>query len=168
MIPIYLLALLLLGACAPAEPPMDSIPSTNAAAEVVRGTVRIVGSAPMNVQVVLRPEEGGSIRIVGPLLPEIQRLSGIQLAVTGPIGPAPDPMADRQIEATGYEIIAVDGQPVVMGEITSISGSSARLRTSRGEEVTLSGVPASFRVGQKVWVQGPENIVVQTFGTIRP
>ena len=53
-------------------------------------------------------------------------------------------------------------------EIVAIEGGRVRLRTRTGEEVYLSGAPEGFRVGQKVWVQGPTSIAVQSFGTIRP
>ena len=165
---IALLGLLLVAGCAPSDPPADTVSTEGVRGEALQGTVRIVGSAPMNIQVVLQPEQGRSIRLAGPLLPELERLGGVVVSVEGPVSPAPDPLADRQIEVTSYEIISVDGRPVVMGEIVSVSGNTARLRTSAGEEVVLSAVPAEFKVGQKVWVQGPGSIIVQTYGTIRP
>jgi hypothetical protein len=169
MIPIAILTLLLLTSCVAAEPPADSVATSPVpAAEGVLGTVRIVGSAPMNVQLILQPENGRGIRVMGPLQAEIERLAGIRVRLEGVISPAPDPMVDRQIEATDYEIISVDGQPVVMGEIVAIHGSSGTLQTADGEEVQLTAIPAEFRVGQKVWVQGPGSIVVQSYGTIKP
>jgi hypothetical protein len=165
---IAIALVLMLAACAPAGEPPDSIPAPAAAgAERLEGTVRIVGSAPVNVQVVLQPEQGRAVRLVGPLATELEQLSGVEVSVTGRVERSSDPVTDRQIHASSYRILRVDGAPVVMGEIVSVTGGSARLRTEEGDEVLLSGVPASFRVGQKVWVQGPRTIAVQSFGTIR-
>jgi hypothetical protein len=164
-----LLLSLLLGGCAPQGEPPDTIPAPAAGGtDRAVGTVRVVGSAPLNVQVVLQPESGRAIRLTGPLREELERLSGAEVAVVGRLQPAPDPMVDRQLHATSYEIVAVDGQPVIMGEIEAITDGWVRLRTPDGEIVHLSGAPASFRVGQKVWVQGPRSVVVQTHGTLRP
>src|SRR5690606_14169876 len=127
-----------------------------------------VGSAPVNIQIVLRTRDGRSVRLTGPLAGELERLTGAEVSVEGGITTSSDPIVDRQIEATAYTIIAIDGLPVVWGEIVSLSGGSALLRTDAGAEVTLSNVPADFAVGQKVWVQGPQGVVVQSHGTIRP
>ncbi|MEX2583678.1 MAG: hypothetical protein WD766_10410 [Gemmatimonadota bacterium] len=166
---IVLMAVLI--GCAPRGEPTDSIPLPEAAAErgeALIGFVRIVGSAPVNVQVVLQPEEGRSVRLVGPLVSELERLSGVLVAVRGEIRESADPIVDREIEATGYEILGVDGQPVVTGEITSISGGTAVLRTEAGHEIVLPAPPGELRVGQKVWVQGPQSLSVQSYGIIRP
>jgi hypothetical protein len=163
------LAALLLMSCAPPPEPADSIPPAAAGEpETVVGIVRIVGSAPVNVQVVLEPQAGRSIRLTGPLVGELRRLAGVEVAVHGRLGRSPDPIVDRQLEAAGYEIVAVDGRSVVMGEIVSLAGGRAELRTDSGQVVTLSGVPQEFRVGQKVWVQGPQSLTVQSYGLIRP
>jgi hypothetical protein len=61
----------------------------------------------------------------------------------------------------------VNGRPVVVGEIVTISGGTAQLRTEAGEQIELRGVPESFRVGQRVWVQGPQSLTVQSYGLIR-
>jgi hypothetical protein len=161
--------LLLLVACTPPGEPPDSIPAPDTAAgEPVRGTVRVVGSAPVNVQVVLQPPSGRALRLVGPLAGELERLAGVEVAVRGRVEPSPDPMVDRQLRVAGYEIVSVAGRPVVMGEIIAIQEGWVRLRTEAGEEVFLSGAPSQFRVGQKVWVQGPRSIAVQSYGMIRP
>jgi hypothetical protein len=167
--PLCMIGLLLLGACVPRSEPADTLNAVGGqGAEALVGTVRIVGSAPMNVQVVLEPDGGRGVRLVGPLASELQRLAGARVAVRGAIAPSPDPIVDRQIEASGYEILSVNDRPVVMGEIVGVSGEWVRLRTAEGEEVFLSGAPSDFRVGQKVWVQGPRSMAVQSYGTIRP
>lgn len=165
-----LLPLLLLVACTPppAEAP-DSMPgSSQSAGERVVGVVRVVGSAPVNVRVVVQPEGGRAVGVEGPLRAELERLGGAEVAVTGVRRPSPDPMQDGSIEAAGYEILSVGGEPVVMGVVEAVTPAGARLRTAEGELVYLLGAPPELAAGQKVWVQGPRGVVVQTHGIIRP
>jgi hypothetical protein len=170
---IRLSVLALLG-CAPTPAPSDSIVVGGAGEQAprpgesaTRGVIRVVGSAPVNVQVVLQPSDGGSIRLVGALREELMWLAGMAVAGAGARRPSPDPLASGEIEVTSYRIVAVDGEPVVMGEIVAAGTGRATLRTAAGEEVTLDPAPSSLRVGQKVWVQGPRHIAVQGFGVIR-
>ena len=61
----------------------DTVPTPVAGGEeTVSGVVRVVGSAPVNVQVVLQPETGRGLRLTGPLTDELQRLAGVEVAVT--------------------------------------------------------------------------------------
>ncbi len=137
--------------------------------EVHTGTIQVVGSAPVNVQVVLQPEAGPAMRVVGELAGEVARLGSATVTVRGRVSPSPDPIVAREIEATGYQIVAVNGAPVIVGEVVSVDASgNARLRTEDGGEVMVTGAPASFRVGQKVWIQGPRSVTVQSYGTLRP
>lgn len=163
------LALVWMVSCAPRAEAPDAVPSPQAGAvEGVTGTVRVVGSAPVNVQIVLQPAEGGSIRLMGPLAEELGNLAGAQVTVFGEVGPAPDPLAARAVVATGYRIDSVDGEPVLSGEIVSITGGRATLRLADGEEVILDVPAGTFRTGQKVWVKGPRRVAVQSYGVIRP
>jgi hypothetical protein len=164
---IGLLFAVLLG-CVPRTEPADTVRSAGGEPASITGTVQIVGSAPVNVQVVLQPDSGGQVRIAGPLLAELQRLSGVEVTVHGYVSRAADPMVERQVEVSTYSVERVNGRPVVMGEVVAIESGRVRLRTADGEEVYLSGAPSDFRVGQKVWVQGPQSIIVQSYGTIRP
>lgn len=161
-----LLALALMS-CAPRQPePPDSTPGQAAAAAQVVGTVRVVGSAPVNVQVVVQPASGGSVQLVGPLREELRQLSGAEVAVHGPVEPAPDPLADRRMRVERYEILAVDGEPVVSGTVEGASGEWLLLRTSAGELVYLGGATSQLQPGQKVWVKGPRGVVVQSYGVL--
>lgn len=165
-----LLAALALAACTAQQPePPDSTPAPSAAAgDRMVGTVRVVGSAPMNVSVVLRPADGGDVQLVGPLREELRRLAGAEVAVSGPLEPAPDPLADRQLRVDDYEILAVDGEPVVSGTIEGRAGDWLLLRTPQGELVYLGGATSQLSPGQKVWVKGPRSVIVQSHGVIRP
>jgi hypothetical protein len=133
------------------------------------GTVRVVGSAPVNVQVVLEVEGGSPMRVVGGLAEEVARATGARVTVRGRVSRSPDPIVEREIEATGYEVVSVNGGPVIVGEVVAVDGhGGARLRMDDGEEMMVTGAPRDFRVGQKVWVQGPRSVTVQSYGTLRP
>jgi hypothetical protein len=165
--PIIALALLLVACAPPQTEPPDTIPGPDAGDRLI-GTVRIVGSAPVNVQVVLQPESGQAVRVAGPLAGEIQQLSGARVAVRGRIEPAPDPMVSRQVQVESYEILSVNGQPVTLGTVEGHMNDWTLLRTSTGELVYLAGPPERFRAGQKVWIQGPAARIVQTYGVLTP
>lgn len=162
-----LLAILVAG-CSPRVQPADSISAAPGDPETVSGVIRVVGSAPVNVQVMLDTGEGRQVRLVGDLRSELERLAGINVTVSGRATPTPDPMADRQIDVASYEVGMVEGRSVVVGEIVQISAGEAQLRTADGGILYLRGIPNEFRVGQKVWVQGPATVVVQSFGVLRP
>jgi hypothetical protein len=146
---------------APGAAPGAAGGSAARADTTIVGTVRVVGSAPVNVRVVLQRADGSATELAGSLKDELRALSGAEVAVRGAL-------SGGTLTATGYEIRAVDGAPVVMGVVEAVQDGTARLRTAGGEVVTIAGVPASFRVGQKVWVQGPKSIRVQSYGVIRP
>jgi hypothetical protein len=162
-----LLLAMLLVACSPRVEPADSIAAAPGDLQTVSGVIRVVGSAPVNVQVMLDPGEGRQIRLVGALRDELERLAGMDVTVSGRVTASADPMADRQIEVASYDIGLVDGRSVVVGEIIQISAGEAQLRTPAGDVLYLRGIPNEFRVGQKVWVQGPATLVVQSFGVLR-
>lgn len=127
----------------------------------------MVGSAPMNTQLTLATT-AGSYRLTGDLAVELTEMVGLEVEVWGEAGSTPDPLAAGSIDVSRYRILDIDGRPVYVGEITRLSSRGATLRTDDGEEIVLSSVPDDFRVGQRVWVQGPEGIAVQTFGILKP
>lgn len=164
-----LLAAVLMSACTPQNgETVNSSPSPQQTADTtaMRGTVAVVGTAPVGSAVVVRGANGASARIDGPLAAEIGRLSGAEVEVTG--ARRSDAMYQNAITATGYTVRAVDGRPVVTGVVEQGSGGQLRLRTEDGRLIQLSGGATHLRAGQKVWVQGPETVQVQTFGVIRP
>lgn len=152
-------------ACAPAPPPADSASAgatsmTQTGSGEVTGEVAVVGSAPMNVQVVVR-SAGSSVRVEGALRDEIGRLSGAQVAVSGRMGRG-------TIEASRYRVISVDGRPVLFGTVERAADGSLALRLDDGGTVSLRGATTAFRPGQRIWVQGPTSVQVQVFGIARP
>jgi hypothetical protein len=145
----------------------DTVPAPDTGDSII-GTVRVVGSAPVNVQVVIEPASGQAIRVAGPLAGEIERLSGATIAVRGTIEPAPDPMVSRQVQVRSYEIVSVNGEPAIMGTVEGHANDWTLLRTAAGELIYLAGPPERFRTGQKVWIQGPGARIVQTYGVLSP
>lgn len=156
-------------ACAPAPQPADSTRVSGIAGETeVAGTVGIIGSAPANVRVVVQPGAGGPVGVTGPIAEEIARAAGAEVIIRGPVSSAADPLVPQAIEVVEYRILSVDGRPVIDGEIIALEDGNARLRTRDGNEIEIRGAPASFAVGQRVWVQGPTTVTVQSHGTVRP
>lgn len=168
---ILLISALVAASCAPRQPePADSVPApvaADAAGDRVVGVVRVVGSAPVNVRVVVQPREGRDVRVVGPLQDELRQLGGAEVALRGPVEASSDPMSDRQIRAESYEILSIEGQPVVTGTVQARSGDWLVLRTPSGETVYLGGATTQLAPGQKVWVQGPRGVIVQSYGVLR-
>lgn len=155
-------ALLMSSACAPRPAGSGAQPVPGAAADsTVVGTVRITGSMPMNVSVTIQDDAGGVLRVDGPLTPEVRALAGARVALRGRV-------ADRGIEVRSYDLRAVDGAPAYVGIVEAAPGGGLRLRLEDGRTLMLGATPNRFRVGQKVWVQGPAAVRVQTFGVIRP
>jgi hypothetical protein len=132
------------------------------------GIVRVVGSAPLDVQVVVQPDGAEAVRITGPLRDEIRRLSGARVVVHGDLERSEAPVASRQLQATDYEIVSINGQPVVVGTVQGRTGGWTVLRTRDGGTIYLSAVPESIRTGQTIWVQGQQSLVVQSFGVLDP
>lgn len=161
---ISILALALTACTAPGSQPPASMPDSQSVGEVVLvGVPRLVGSAPMNTQLVLAQDGGRSTSIMGPLAGELQRLDGARVEVSGR-------MIRGQLQASSYRIRSVDGRPVEMGIVERAPEGGMQLRRSDGRVVRLTGGASQLRVGQKVWVQGPTTaaVQVQTFGVITP
>jgi hypothetical protein len=155
---------LIVSACQPGppDPSLGSAPADSAPGETWRaGTVRITGSAPMDVRVVIQEEGQRDLAVAGPLAEEIARLAGAEVAIRGRV-------RSGSIEASDYSVRALDGRPAVVGVVERTPGGDLTLRTRDGRVLPLSGATAELRPGQKVWVQGPEAITVQAHGVLRP
>jgi|GEM_PF-2214458 hypothetical protein len=126
----------------------------------VEGIVAVVGSAPMDVHVTVRPDAGRSVYVTGPLAAEVRSLAGARVEVRGKEGRG-------SIEATDYDVVSVDGRPVIAGTVERGADGALMLRRRDGSTLRLRGAPASFAPGMKVWVQGTTPGTVQTFGVMR-
>lgn len=152
--PALAAALLLLAGCVPP-------PAGPGGVETLRGRTAVTGSAPMNVRVSFEARDGRRVALVGPLAAELGRLSGADLEVDGRVG-------GGEMEATGYRVLAVDGRPAWVGTVEAAPGGGLLLRLEDGTPLGLGAGAAGLRAGQKVWVQGPGQVQVQTFGIIVP
>jgi hypothetical protein len=164
-----LLAGLIATACAPPNGETNSMPTARQAGlDTVRvhGTVAVVGSAPVDIAVVIRGADGESSRIDGPLADEIGRLAGAEVEVTGIR--EHDPRYGQAVRAAHYVIHSVDGRPVITGMVEQAPDGGLQLRTEDGTVIRLVNGPDQFRPGQKVWIQGSATVQVQSFGVIRP
>lgn len=151
----------LLGACA------TTPPSAGERAGGTEGTVRVAGSAPMDVHVLVEPEGEDAVRIVGARRDEIRRLSGARVVVYGTAGDSDHPIATRQIDASDYEIVSVNGEPVLQGVVQGKTAGWTVLLTRDGRTIYLTSVPDTVRTGQTVWVQGQQGLIVQSFGVLK-
>ncbi|MGH7458361.1 MAG: hypothetical protein ACREKN_04655 [Longimicrobiaceae bacterium] len=164
MRPLLLLALLVLpAACAV---PNDGEDGEQTAAGTSRwvGTVAVVGSAPMNVAVVLRDDDPRAFNpyLTGPLVSELRRLSGLTVAVEGE-----EPERPGWIEVERYQVLSLDGDPVVAGVVERGEEGELVLRTSDGTRYPLSGAEGRVEPGWKIWVKGDPGLALSVYGVIR-
>jgi hypothetical protein len=156
-----LILLIAASAACVAQPPAPPAGAARAeAGDSVVGTLRVVGSAPVNVRLVIQSDAGTST-VGGPLREELRRLAGAEVTLLGRRDGA-------DFVASDYRVRSIDGRPVTLGTVEALEGEYLRLRTRDGELVYLVGAPTQLQPGQKVWVQGPRGVVVQSFGTVRP
>jgi hypothetical protein len=129
--------------------------------ERLAGRVAVVGSAPVNVRLALQTADGRSVYVTGPVAAELRALAGAEVEVEGR-------MEGGAFQASGYRIRSVDGRPVLEGTVEAAPGGGLQLRLRDGSAVGLGGGADRLRAGQKVWVQGPTQVQVQTYGVIVP
>lgn len=136
-----------------------------AAADTIEGTVRQVGSTPFQ-RTVVKGEEA-SATVVGEYEDELTRAAGARVRVWGAYRDGDRP--GRELEATGYEILSVDGAEPEVGTLEHESGRGYYLATADGDEISLAGVPDRLggQVGAKIWAVLGERGNVQRYGVLR-
>lgn len=155
------LALAAAVACTPTPPPADSGRAEGPGPDTtVAGEVAVVGSAPVNTQVVIRTDAGRTLRIDGPLRGELGRLAAARVSLRGQV-------EGGAITPSGYDLLSVNGTPAYFGTVERGQDGTPVLRLGDGSRLELVGPAAQrFRPGQKVWVQGPASVRVQMFGEV--
>lgn len=155
-------AIVALCACAP-QGGMESGPG--AAADTVEGTVRQVGNTPF-VRTVVAGEDA-SVTIAGDLSEELARAAGARVRAWGRY--AEDGGPGRELQAEGYEIVAVDGVEPTVGILRDEPPRGYYIETGGGDEVSVSGVPGGLegQAGAKIWAVLGEHGGIQRYGILR-
>src|SRR5215217_3394230 len=144
---VLILLIVASAGCVAPSPAPSTVAGDATAGGSVAGTLRVVGSAPVNVRLVIQ-SAGGSAGVGGPLADELRRLAGAEVTLTGR-------REGGSFIASDYRVRSIDGRPVTLGTVEAAEGDYLRLRTTEGELVYLVAAPGELRPGQKVWVQGP-------------
>lgn len=129
------------------------------------GTVRQVGNLPF-ARTVVRGEEG-TAAVEGPYEPELRRLVGAEVLVSGERvrGEGPGPV----LRVTSYEIRSVDGERPHVGLLRR-EGEAYRLEGPEGAVLPLAYVPEELAaaLGARVWVLTDGSGGVYRYGVLRP
>jgi hypothetical protein len=123
--------------------------------------VRVVGSLPVNVSVVLAPEGSTErIRLTGQGATALRGLGGVEVVVRGTRGPS------GEIEVRSFTVRSVNGEPAVDGVIVT-DGSALAIETESGRR-RIGNPPDALRglVGARVWITGPLDTGAITYGVI--
>lgn len=135
--------------------------------EAIEGVVRRVGNAPFTRTIVEDVGGEGSVVIAGPYEPELRRLIGAEVRVTGELMTEVE-FPGPTLEATSYEVTAVDGERPLLGTLErdeegyylAMRGRALRRLASVSEELTRS-------VGGLIWVILDANDGVARYGVLR-
>ena len=130
--------------------------------DTVSGLVRQVGSAPFMQTIVVGDD---TVTVTGRYAGEITRLVGAQVRITGRIDPGTG--MGKEMEATSYEILDVDGVRPLVGILERADGGFL-LRASDGDETRLLGVSEQLAgaAGGRVWVVLTDAGVVTRYGIL--
>jgi hypothetical protein len=115
----------------------------------------------------LQIEGGQPTALIGPLEPELRRLGGAMVWVTGaPVGGQPN----ATINVSRYELVSIDGAKPVVGRL-SVRDGATWLAADR-DTVKLVSAPRELaaKAGAKVWVVGRRSgneLTPQSYGVIR-
>jgi len=133
---------------------------------VLTGKVGAVGLAVSPVTS-LQIEGAKATTLVGPLEPELRRLGGATVWVTGrPLSGPPN----ATFSVTRYGIVSIDGAKPLVGVVMTRDGTTWLAMES--DTVKLAKAPAELasKSGAKVWVIGRRagtELTTQTYGVIR-
>jgi hypothetical protein len=124
----------------------------------------VAGGLAANPVTSLSVEGGNPTTLLGPLEPELRRLGGATVWVSG----APAPNASFAV--TRYEIVSMDGAKPVVGVVSVRNGGVWLIGDVN--TVKLATVPAQLaaKAGAKVWIVGRRSgteLAVQSFGVIK-
>lgn len=151
------------------EAPTPATTAPVAADTLAQGIVRAVGADPFPQIVLAQAAETGTqdVAIVGGLRGELGALQGAEVRVWGHPVPNPQALPPRAIEATGYEVLGINGARPEVGELFERDGALWLNGKS------LVGAPEELKraAGSKVWIVGRTEdgrLRVQLYGVIAP
>lgn len=132
-----------------------------------------VGLMPGPEPVPMIQGEGGRFVVTGEGATDLARLESVEVRVCGPVT-ADEPVG--RVDAAGYTILRVNGEPAQAGEVMldgSGAGTGALLLRTADGDLTLTGPVERLReqVGSTVWVTGVAadgRLRVTAYGLIRP
>lgn len=131
----------------------------------IDGIVRVVGSDPLS-HTAVEAEDGASYPVTGALSAEIRRLTGIRVRLTGQLVHGEFPTA--ALDASSWEILAVDGERPVVGRLER-DGDGFHLVRPEGVVQRLGFVPDALaaRAGALIWAVIDEGGAVTQYGVVR-
>jgi len=132
-------------------------------ADTASGIIRQVGNAPFTHTILDREE---AIVITGSYEPEIRRLIGAEVRVTGRRVAGDFPGAT--LEAMSYEILSVEGERPLLGTL-ELDEDGFHLTTPEGTSVRLAAVSETLTgsAGSRIWVILDANGGVAQYGILR-
>lgn len=147
---------------------IESGPAADTAgSDTVSGVVRQVGNTPFVRTIV--EGDAGSVQVVGPYEAEIARLVGARVRVVGQREGSGSGAMGPRLRASGYTILAVDGDRPQVGYLQQSDGGDFYLRTEDGSQVPLTSVSSALaeKVGAKIWVVTSDAGAVVRYGILR-
>jgi len=141
---------------------VESGPAAGSAEATARGTVRRLGSEG-NVRTVVQGDR--TVVVVGDYEPELARVAGAEVWVSGTSGDSPYGQA---LTVTEYRILSVDGEVPVVGILTE-DEEGFFIRMDDGGIVRVDvGDRLATLLGAKSWaVLGPDQVTVDRYGILR-
>lgn len=161
------------GALPPARPARDTATAPPPGAQEVRteeGVIGVTGTDAWSLAV-LRTDNRGSFGLTGDLEPELRRLAGIRVRVTGRSAPT---AVGPGLAVTGYELLEVDGRTPHLGILDRDAEGGWVLRPEGDEDaLALRGLPEGrLQPGMKIWVVGATGadgrLAVESYGIVAP
>jgi len=138
------------------------------ASRTVEGTIRAEGTAARPRTSIVA--DGGRTTLIGALEPELRRVAGATVRVSGV--PSSDAPGDA-LRVRGYRILSIDGDRPWVGTVTD-RGETMELSVEGREPgaLTLAGLPAgSITSGARAWFVGRREgtvLRVRSYGVLRP
>lgn len=139
--------------------------------DTIEGLVRVAGTAEANWVALETPDT--SLRVVGPLEPDLRALEGARVRAFG-AGHDDGTGGGEGFHVSDYDVLEIDGEVPVVGTLLRVDSDFwiAEPDSIGGNRLQLIGVPSAIgeATGGKIWVvgiRGSSEIRVQSYGVIR-